>query len=87
MDQLQTYVPAVQTTRQFSLQEDGVTQLEDMAFHRILIGGDQLTVARCRGSAAVRSDHRTSTECLRGLTPISEDWHAKRSYLMVCRLL
>ena len=87
MDQLQTYAPAVQSTKQLSLLEDGVVELDDVDFHRLLIGGDQLTVARCRGSAAVRSDHSTSTECLRGLTPVSEDWHAKRSYLIVCHFV
>ena len=84
MDQLQTFVPAVNSTKQLSLLEDGVAELEDEDFHRILIGGDQLTVARCCGSAAVRSDHSTSRERLCGLTPVSEDWYAKRSYLLVC---
>lgn len=77
------YVPAIQTTKKLSLQDDEFVELEDSNFHRILVGGDQLTVARCRGSIAVRSDHRTSVDCLRGVTPVLEDWHAKRSYLMV----
>ena len=87
MDQLQTYAPGVQSTKQLSLLENGVAELNDVDFHRLLIGGDQLTVARCRGSAAVRSDHSTSTERLCGLTPVSEDWHAKRSYLIVCQFV
>jgi len=57
------------------------TTIEDFNFHKILLGGDQLTAARCRGAAAVRSDHRTSLERLDGMVPVCEDWHAKRIYV------
>ena len=80
MDQLHSYVPTKPETKQLS---DNI-ELEDTIFHRILIGGDQLTVARCRGSAAARSDHQTALERLQGLKPVCEDWHAKKSFLMVC---
>lgn len=84
MDQIQTYAPSISKTKQaFSKDGDVVAEIEDTNFHKILIGGDQLTVTRCRGAAAARSDHRTSLECLRGLVPVSEDWHAKRIFLMV----
>jgi len=80
MDQFHSYVPTKQKTKQLP---DNI-ELEDNIFHRILIGGDQLTVARCRGSTAARSDHRTALERLEGLKPVCEDWHAKKSFLMVC---
>jgi len=49
-------------------------------FHKILLGGDQLTAAWCRGGGAVQSDHRTSLEHLDGMMPVCEDWHAKRMF-------
>ena len=54
--------------------KDGEVVAEETNFHRILIGGDQLMVAWCRGAAAARSDHRISMECLCGLVSVSEDW-------------
>ena len=84
MDQIQSYAPSKSKTKQaFSKDGEVVAEIEDTNFHRILVGGDQLTVARCRGAAAARSDHRTSLECLRGVVPVSEDWHTKRIFLMV----
>ena len=84
MDQIQSYAPSKSKTKQ-AVSKDGevVAEIEDNNFHRILVGGDQLTVARCRGAAAARSDHCTSLECLRGVVPVSEDWHTKRIFLMV----
>ena len=84
MDEIQTYAPSKSKTKQaFSKDGEVVAEIEDTDFHRILVGGDQLTVARCRDAAAARSDHRTSLECLRGVVPVSEDWHTKRIFLMV----
>lgn len=85
MEQLHTYVPTVSHTKELPTEDDGdPVLLDDFNFHRILLGGDQLTAARCRGSAAARGDHQTSLERLQGLTPVSEDWHSKRIFLMVC---
>ena len=84
LDELHTYVPMSPVTKQFVLHDnEDPVETEDMVFHRILLGGDQLTVARCRGSAAARSDHQTSLDRLKGLIPVTEDWHAKRTFLMV----
>ena len=83
MDQLQTYTPNKSKTKQLFSKHGDVTEVEDTNFHRILIGGDQLTTARCRGAVATRSDHRTFLERLHGLVPVTEDWHAKRTFLMV----
>ena len=61
--------------------------MDEVVFHQILFGGDQLTVARARGSAAIRSDHVTSIctrkDRLEGLVPVVEDWHAKQCLLKV----
>ena len=50
-------------------------------FHQTLLGGDQLTAARVRGSIAARRDHQTRRERLQGLLPVVEDWHAYLRYI------
>ena len=50
-------------------------------FHQTLLGGDQLTAARARGSIAARRDHQTRRERLQGLLPVAEDWHAYLRYI------
>ncbi len=46
-------------------------------FHYILMGGDQLTVARARSSKRIRSNSLRPLDRLEGLVPVCEDWHAK----------
>lgn len=61
MEQFDTYVPTVSQTKEIPVENGGDSVLlDDYNFHRILVGGDQLTAARCRGSAAARGDHRSS---------------------------
>ena len=57
--------------------KDGTTRSVDCTkYHQILIGGDQLTVARVRGAVGMRITHDTPLECLTGMLPVVEDWHA-----------
>lgn len=88
MDKLHDYVPAKQVVETFDIFEDGnPVEMEECVFHQILLGGDQLTVARARGSAAIHADHIahicTSRDRLEGLLPVVEDWHAKQCLLKV----
>ena len=62
----------------YDLFHDGCfIEVEEEMFHQILFVGDQLTVARARGSAAIYSDHVTGicprTYCLEGLFLVAED--------------
>ena len=50
---------------------------EDYLYHKLLLGGDQLTIARSRSSIAIRADHDLAREHLEGLLPVVEDWHTK----------
>ena len=44
LDELHTYVPMSPVTKQFVLHDnEDPVETEDMVFHRILLGGDQLT--------------------------------------------
>ena len=84
MDKLHEYVPSKPVTESFPLFADEPdVEIDDEMFHQILLGGDQLTAARARGSIAARQDHITRRERLEGLLPVVEDWHAKQCLLKV----
>ena len=51
--------------------------------HVYCTGGDQLTVARIRGSQRIRSNSEVDIERLEGFTAMIEDWHAKVAFLGV----
>ena len=91
MDKLHEYVPAKSVKELYDLFNDGNgIEIDEEVFHQILLGGDQLTVARARGSAAIRSDHLTSIctrrDRLEGLLPVVENWHGKQCLLKVSLL-
>lgn len=46
-------------------------------FHYILFGGDQLTVERDMGCKEHNDNEWRGLDCLEGLLPVIEDWHAK----------
>ena len=77
MDKLHTLVPSKTTMSNFTLLDGESETFLGETIHQLLLGGDQLTAARCRGSAAARCDTDTKTAHLYGLVPVSEDWHAK----------
>ena len=82
LEQLHMYVPISTQTKEEG--NGNSAFLNDYNFHRILVGGDQLTAARCQGSTAACGDHGTSLQRLQGLVTVSEDWHSKQTFLMVC---
>ena len=57
---------------------------EESHLHRILFGGDQLTVARANGAKKTRKNSTSPCKRLEGLIPCIEDWHAKVVFLEVC---
>ena len=88
MEKLHEYVPATNVKEYYDLFDDGyLMEVEEETFHQILFGGNQLTVARARGSCSIRCDHVTSItsrrDRLEGLLPVVEDWHAKQCLLKV----
>ena len=83
MDHVHTYVLSATHCNIVTLpNEDNFEDVKDV-FHHILLGGNQLTVARARGSIAVREDYDSSKQRLDGLLPTVEDWHAKQCLLKV----
>ena len=76
MEKLHEYVPAKSVTNE-------VSDDEDYLYHKLLLGGDQLTIARSRSSIAIRADHDLAREHLEGLLPVVEDWHMHTKMTLV----
>lgn len=45
--------------------------------HKVLLGGDQMTAARTRGSKIIRMNSSNDSKLLSTLVPVAEDWHTK----------
>lgn len=60
-----------------------ILQVEEVNVYPILLGGDQLTVARARSAQLSMSGELTACSRLEGLVPIFEDWHTKQALLIV----
>lgn len=82
MDSLPKYVPTLTEDKKVTLPNGEEIELQHTEMWETLFGGDQLTVARARGSIAVRYTHKSKTEKL-GLLPFVEDWHTKMTLLQV----
>ena len=90
LDELHKYVPTKQTT-QTTLDVEvvhGQDEVEHLSltvdhFHHILLGGDQLTIARARGCQRIRNNSESRRACLEGFFPVVEDWHTKMCYMKV----
>ncbi len=54
LDHLMKFVPTVQKEGEISLPDASKVTFDDTRFFKILLGGDQLTAARVRGTQALR---------------------------------
>lgn len=75
LEHYQTYVPSVNC--EVTIPE-GVVQ--DKRF-LTLVGGDYLSVARCKGACSAHTILTKHT--LGGILPVAEDWHAKVCFIEV----
>ena len=80
MEKLHKYVPAKSVTNEVSGDEDHL-------YHKLLLGGDQLIIARSQSSIAIRADHDLAREHLEGLLPVVEDWHTKMTLVKVSNII
>ena len=83
LEELSKYVPAREYQGTTMLPDGTTFTSNDVTYHEVLIGGDQLTCARVRGAQSVRANHETTTDRLAAFTPVVEDWHAKMTLLKV----
>ncbi len=84
MDELHHYVPT--STSVMEVDRPNSSEKVEVAvdqFHYILMGGDQLSVARARGSQKLRGNAIRPRDRLDGLVPVCEDWHAKGCFITV----
>ena len=82
MKYLHKYVPSKPYKTTFHLPDEDFV-CEDYFHHRILFGGDQLTVCHCRGAQLVRQHDDAAEERYAGLVPVIEDWHARLTLMRV----
>ena len=87
LDELHKYVPETTTMQTIDVcTEGGGTRAVDVhvhSFSHIPFGGDQLTVARIRGSQRVQFNSENGDERLEGFIPVIEDWHTKMCFMEV----
>ena len=78
-----TLVPTLNMQQDITLPNGSTLTIDNTQFFPILFGGDQLTVARVRGTQALRVSHDSPVDCLEGVVPIVEDWHARMTLMKV----
>ena len=72
LDCLGKYVPFIE-----NIEYEDEDELKVHHFHHILLGGDQVTVARVRSAQRMRQNSESGQRRLQGFIPVIEDWHAK----------
>ena len=84
MAHLHQYAPLVEETQDcYVASIDQTVKVTRARACPILIGGDQLTVARARGAQKAKTNAFSPSDRLEGLVPMVEDWHAKVVILSV----
>ena len=84
MTQIHDYVPRKPCSQQYTVEDTGeVIAIPTDKFHRILIGGDQLTIARARSVKKAKINSVDPSLRLDGLLPVAEDWHTRLNLLQV----
>ena len=83
LSELQTYCPLISVPSVIKLPNGNTLASDDVKYHEILFGGDQLTRARAVGAIQLRAGHNEPTHKLIGLLPAIEDWHTRQTLLKV----
>ena len=81
LEELHNYVPRITTTTQVKVVQDNGAEEESIVYedevYHLLLGGDQLTAARIRGTQRIHSNSKRILHKLTAFETVSEDWHAK----------
>ena len=80
------YVPFICSEEHLTLPNSEMFSYKKISMWETLFGGDQLTVARARGSIAIRRNHPDDKERLKGLVPTVEDWHSRMTFMKVSKM-
>ena len=76
-------VPSNPAEGKYMMSNGTVISYDDTRFWEVLFGGDQLTVARIRGTQALRDTEETARDRLEGIIPVVEDWHTRMTFMKV----
>ena len=76
-------VPTVEAEGHRKLPNGSVLDFDDTRFFSVLFGGDQLTVARIRGTQIHRDTHDKCVDRFEGVVPVVEDWHSRMTLMKV----
>ena len=79
---LYKYVPKKNCKVTYHLPDQDFECSEEL-HHRTLLGGDQLTVSRCRSAKMARCNEDIPEERFDGFIPVVEDWHARLTLMRV----
>lgn len=77
------FVPTLSKEGELSLPNGGTLSYDDTEFFKLLLGGDQLTAVRIRGTQALRVTQDEAVDRLEGLIPVAEDWHSRMAVVDV----
>lgn len=83
MDRFVKLVPQQPDDALAVLPNGDVLEFDNTQFAKILLGGDQLTAARARGTQSIRRTEDTAARRLQGLIAVTEDWHVRMSLMKV----
>ena len=87
LDGLHWYIPRLQPPMQMLdvCTEGGHAKAVEVKLHNFSsympLGGDQLTIARIRGSQSILSNSDNGEERLEGFVPVIENWHTKMCFM------
>ena len=83
LEQFMKLVPTEPAEGLHVLPNGSTVPYDNTQFFKILLGGDQLTVARVRGTQALRASEDKAVDRLEGVIPVVEDWHARMTLMIV----
>lgn len=87
LQHLQQYIPEKEYEDELCVpNQQELIKTTKVLQHKILLGGDQLTVARVRGAQTAMCNGIDAVKRLEGFIPVIQDWHAKVVLLEVCHL-
>ena len=87
LDHYMKLVPSLPFEGYITHPRGGVLEFDDTRFFPILFGGDQLTVARVRGTQALRDTTDNCVDRLEGVAAVVEDWHARMALVRVSLII
>ena len=76
-------VPKVEAKGQIQLPNGSLVEVDTTQFFPILFGGDQLTIARIRGTQMLRDTQDNRCDRFEGILPVVEDWHSRMTLMKV----